>query len=106
MLQVELPSDFKIILTGGGRVSNGVLEILKLLNIKKITKQDFLYKKFNFPTYVQLMTSDYNVSKDGESTRASLTVEPRSKMDEKRIPGAHPKGTKIIKINVKTYVCF
>ena len=25
----------------------------------------------------------YNVSKDGASTRASLTVEPRSKMDEK-----------------------
>ena len=33
--------NLKIILTGNGRVSKGVEEILKKLNIKKVSKEEF-----------------------------------------------------------------
>ena len=65
LLKVKLPVDFKILLTGGGRVSSGVVEILKILNIQAISKEDFFKKKLDYPTYLQLMPSDYNEKKDG-----------------------------------------
>ena len=65
LLKVKLPKDFKIVLTGGGRVSSGVIEILKLLNIKEIDKDDFLNKTIHEPAYVQLMPIDYHEKKDG-----------------------------------------
>jgi len=61
LINVSLPSNFKIILTGEGRVAQGAQEILKILNIKKVSKNDFLNKNFNFPVYVQLLPSDYYV---------------------------------------------
>ena len=65
LLKVKLPSDIKIILTGNGRVSRGVLEILHRVNVKLISKKDFLNTSFNYPTCVQLTTSDYNERQDG-----------------------------------------
>ena len=63
--KVLLPDNLKIILTGTGRVSSGVVEVLEFLGIKKISKKDFLNKEFNYPTYVQLNHMDYNERIDG-----------------------------------------
>lgn len=68
LLKVKLPKDFKIVLTGGGRVASGVVEILQLLNIKEITKDHFLNKTVSEPSYVQLMPIDYHEKKDGASS--------------------------------------
>jgi len=65
MLKISLPKDFKIILTGTGRVANGVIEMLEILGIKKISKVNFLNKQFSEPTYVQLDYLDYNKRIDG-----------------------------------------
>jgi len=65
LLKVKLPKDFKIILTGGGRVASGVVEVFKVLNVKKIEKDDFLHRNTNHPSYVQLMPIDYHEKKDG-----------------------------------------
>lgn len=65
LLKVQLPKDFKIILTGGGRVASGAVEILKILNIQEIDKEDFLNTNINSPSYVQLMPIDYHEKKDG-----------------------------------------
>ena len=59
LLKISLPQDFKIILTGSGRVSHGVIEILDLLGIKKVDKLDFLDQQYNYPVYVQLDSLDY-----------------------------------------------
>ena len=67
LLKVELPSDFKIILTGSGRVASGVIEILDCLGVKKISKEDFINNDFNYPTYVQLSPLDYNERIDGKA---------------------------------------
>lgn len=61
LLNVRLPSNFKIILTGEGRVAQGAQEILEILNIKKVSKNDFVSMNFNYPVYVQLLPSDYYV---------------------------------------------
>ena len=62
-LKVYLKNKFftkmKLILTGDGRVAKGALELLKLTNIKQVTKNDFLKKKFEFPVFCNLETSDY-----------------------------------------------
>ena len=62
--QVKLPPDFKIILTGSGRVSSGVVEILKKINLHQVSQEDFLSKKFQYPVYCQLNPIDYHCKKD------------------------------------------
>jgi saccharopine dehydrogenase (NAD+, L-lysine forming) len=55
----------KIIITGGGRVAGGAMEILDLLNITKVSPEDFLEQDFQNPVYSQLNAIDYNKPKDG-----------------------------------------
>ena len=64
--KVSLPKDFKIVLTGNGRVANGAIEILEALGVKKVNKFDFLNQIFSSPTYVQLNYLDYNERIDNE----------------------------------------
>lgn len=63
--KVELPSDFKIVMTGNGRVAHGALEIMELLPIKKVSPEKYLTEKFTNPVFTQLSVSDYVKTKDG-----------------------------------------
>lgn len=56
--KVQLPN-IKIVLTGGGRVSQGAMEVLDGMNIKKVIPSDFLTQTFEEPVYTQLNTEDY-----------------------------------------------
>jgi len=49
----------KILVTGDGRVANGVIELLNQTNIKAVSKKDFLEKKFDQPIFCNLETKDY-----------------------------------------------
>ena len=55
----------RFIITGKGRVGLGILEIFNLLDVKEVSKEDFLSKKFEHPIFVSLDTMDYNLRKDG-----------------------------------------
>ena len=55
---VKLPV-IKIVLTGGGRVANGAMEILDFMNIRKVTPKEILSENFNEPVYTQLNPEDY-----------------------------------------------
>lgn len=57
--KVVLPPNFKIVMTGGGRVAGGALEILDALNIRKVDHEDFLTDTFNEPVYCQLQVEHY-----------------------------------------------
>jgi hypothetical protein len=61
--KLNLPRDFKLVITGEGRVGKGALEVIAKTNIKKVSPEDFLIKDFNFPVYTQLDVKDY-VSRD------------------------------------------
>jgi len=63
---IVLPQDFKIILTGTGRVANGAIEVLDEIGVKKVSKIDFLNQVFNDPVYVQLDYLDYYERIDNE----------------------------------------
>ena len=56
--KINFPN-IKILITGDGRVARGALELLKFINIKQISKKDFLKKDFNYPVFCNLETSDY-----------------------------------------------
>lgn len=64
--KVKLPSDFKIALTGSGRVSNGAVETLLAAGIKKVSKEDYLNESFDQPVFVQLRSKDYHERIDGK----------------------------------------
>jgi len=66
MSKIKLSNE-KIIVTGNGRVGNGVMEIMEKSNIREVSKSDFLTKTFNEAVFVHLNTMDYNVKKDGSS---------------------------------------
>ncbi len=61
--EIRFPK-FKLLVTGDGRVNNGVQELLKYTNIKKISDEDFLKKDFEYPVYCNLETKDYIIHKN------------------------------------------
>ena len=66
MSKIKLSNE-KFIVTGNGRVGNGIMEIMKESNIREVSKSDFLTKSFNEAVFVHLNFMDYNVKKDGSS---------------------------------------
>jgi saccharopine dehydrogenase (NAD+, L-lysine-forming) len=66
MSKIRLSNE-KFIVTGNGRVGNGIMEIMEESNIREVSKSDFLTKSFNEAVFVHLNFMDYNVKKDGSS---------------------------------------
>lgn len=64
--RVKLPN-IKILVTGGGRVANGAIEILGALKIRKVTAYEFLNAHFREPVYCQIHSKDYNENQNGEA---------------------------------------
>lgn len=63
--KVALPP-IRIILTGGGRVANGSMELLDSMGLKKVTVETYLDNKvFDEPVYVQLEPDSYTFHKEG-----------------------------------------
>ena len=62
--KVKLPA-IKIVLTGGGRVAKGAMEVLNEMKICKVSPGQLLNEHFDKAVYAQLNTRDYNKSKDG-----------------------------------------
>ena len=62
--KVKLPG-YKFLITGGGRVAHGAMEILDYLKIKKVSPEEFLKQKFVTPVYTQLDPWHYTKRKDG-----------------------------------------
>jgi saccharopine dehydrogenase (NAD+, L-lysine forming) len=62
--KIHLPN-LKIIVTGNGRVANGAIELLGLLNIRRVTPYEFANYTFREATYTQLHSSDYYEPADG-----------------------------------------
>lgn len=55
----------KIVVTGKGRVGEGINELLKSVKIKQVTILDFLNKKYDHPVFVQIESTDYFKRIDG-----------------------------------------
>ncbi len=57
--KVKLPP-IKIVLTGGGRVSRGSMEVLDGMGIRKVSATDFLTESYDEAVYCQINVNDYN----------------------------------------------
>ncbi|MFY7666357.1 NAD(P)-dependent oxidoreductase [Flavobacterium sp.] len=75
--RLVLPN-IKIVLTGHGKVANGIEEVLQMAKIKKISVADFLTKQYDKPVYVQLDVTDYYKRTDGkDATKADFYQNPK-----------------------------
>jgi hypothetical protein len=54
----------KIAVTGSGRVAHGILEVMNLMGIIEVEKDEYIYKNFSYPVYVQLKGADLYVPKE------------------------------------------
>lgn len=56
----------KFVVTGTGKVGNGVKEILDAIKIKQVTVENYLTKNYTQAVYVQIDVLDYNKRIDGK----------------------------------------
>ncbi|HBS88940.1 MAG: hypothetical protein A2W91_05805 [Bacteroidetes bacterium GWF2_38_335] len=64
--KVKLPKNYKIIVTGKGRVGKGAFETLAPLNLKQVNAADFLNKTFDEPVVCWIDADEYTKRKDGQ----------------------------------------
>ncbi len=59
--------NIKIIITGGGRVAGGTVDVLtKVIGVKQVNKEAFLNQTFDTPVFCQIEPQDYVKRKDGK----------------------------------------
>ncbi len=63
--RITLPP-IKIVVTGNGKVGNGITEMLDAMKIKKVTVENYLTKNYSDPVYCQISVLDYSKRKDGK----------------------------------------
>lgn len=60
---VKLPN-IKIAVTGSGRVAHGIVEVMNLMGIIEVEKEEYRSRPFEYPVYVQLKGADLYVHKE------------------------------------------
>lgn len=71
--------NIKIALTGSGRVSTGVLDILNYLDITEVSPADYIGKTFKYPVFTQLKGKDlYARKEDGTYDRDDFHTHPEA----------------------------
>lgn len=69
--------NIKIAVTGSGRVAHGILEIMNLLGIIEVEKEEYVSREFAYPVYVQLKGADlYKHKKNGGYSRDHFHLHP------------------------------
>ena len=61
LTKVTLPQNFKLVVTGKGRVGMGAREILELIDIEEVGVDDFLNKDIGKPAFCHIDVEDYNI---------------------------------------------
>ena len=62
---LKLPN-VKVAVTGSGRVAHGILEVMNLMGVIEVEKEDYLSREFAYPVYVQLKGADLYARNDGQ----------------------------------------
>jgi saccharopine dehydrogenase (NAD+, L-lysine forming) len=75
---VKIPP-IKIAITGGGRVTSGLLEVMNLLDIKAVSPKEYLTRNFSYPVYTLLKGADLYAHKvDGRYDREEFHAQPHN----------------------------
>jgi len=71
--------NIKIAITGSGRVAHGILEVMNLMGVIEVEKEEFLSRSFEYPVYVQLKGADlYAHKQTGLYNREDFHLDPNS----------------------------
>jgi alanine dehydrogenase len=74
---LKLPN-IKIAVTGSGRVAHGITEIMNLMGLIEVEKEEYLSREFTYPVYVQLKGADlYEHKVDGSYNREHFHRHPQ-----------------------------
>ena len=74
---LKLPN-VKVVVTGSGRVAHGITEIMNLMGLIEVEKEEFLSREFSYPVYVQLKGADlYEHEGDGSYQREHFHQYPQ-----------------------------
>ena len=68
----------KIVLTGGGRVAAGALEMIREMNIQEVIPKHFLEREYDHPVCCRLDPEDYVIKKDGSFNLDEFYTDPRA----------------------------
>ncbi len=66
LMQYALPTDLRIVMTGGGRVGKGAMEVLDRIGVRKVSPTEFLLADNTTPVYTVLGSSDLYQRLDGK----------------------------------------
>jgi len=66
LVDVDLPNNFKVVITGTGRVGGGAVEVIDKIGIRRVSPEEFLSQEFGEPVYTQLGVEHYNKAKNGD----------------------------------------
>lgn len=73
---LRLPN-VKIIVTGSGRVSHGIIEVMNLMGIHEVEPDEYLERRFSYPVFAQLKGNDlYRHKKNGTYSRENFHNHP------------------------------
>ncbi len=56
----------RVIISGGGRVANGALEVIQDAGFQRVNIDDFLTKEYDYPIFIRIHPMDYAERKDGQ----------------------------------------
>lgn len=72
----KLPN-FKAVVTGSGRVTSGLIEVMNLLDIKLVEEKEYLQRNYTYPVYVHLKGDElYERKSDGQYFREEFHNQP------------------------------
>lgn len=60
--KVKLPP-IKIVLTGGGRVATGAIDMFNHMRLVRVLAEDLVSKEYGYPVFAQLHSKDYHIHK-------------------------------------------
>ena len=62
---VKFPN-MRVVITGGGRVANGAVEVIQDAGFQRVSIDDFLTKEYDYPVFARLHPVDYAERIDGQ----------------------------------------
>lgn len=75
---LKIPN-IKIAVTGSGRVAQGILEVMNLMQIRQVEREEYLERDFSYPVYVHLKGSDLYCRKDSVAyNRSDFHAHPQN----------------------------
>ncbi|HEU0063713.1 MAG TPA: NAD(P)-dependent oxidoreductase [Flavisolibacter sp.] len=74
---LKIPN-IKIAITGSGRVTHGILEVMNLMGVIEVEKDEYISRNFTYPVYVQLKGSDLYIHKTKKTySREDFHLHPK-----------------------------